>query len=561
MSWTLYQKARDRLARERGAITKAFGGKLTFALAYPNTYHVGMSNLGFQKVYALLNQDPEVLCERAFLPDPPDLAQHQQSQVPLFSLESQTPLSKFEVVAFSLSFETDFLYVLKILELARIPLKTEERAEHHPLVVCGGIAATFNPEPLAAFVDLFLIGEGEAILPGFLSALKQSQEGGEGHEAFLQRLATCPGVYVPSAYQVRYHPDGRIEEMIPQPGFPATIQKWWLKDLDSSPTASVILTPDTEFSQIYLVEVSRGCSRRCHFCVAGHSYQPLRFYRTDTLRAQIAQGLAQTRKIGLVGVALTEIPGLLSLCQEIVAQGGQVCPASLRMEGISPPLMELLAAGGQRAVALAPEAGTERLRRMIRKNFSEEEIVEKVSISLQGGIAHFKLYFLVGLPTEGPEDVEAIVELTKKIQHIARKSGQSRRRPWTIQLSINPFVPKPFTPFQWEPMEEVRSLQAKLKAIKGGLAKVGQVQVFHDGPKWSFVQALLSRGDRRVGDLLYAAHRLGGDWYRAFREVNLNPEFYVYRPREEEEHFPWDHLDLGVSKRHLLAERKRTFSP
>ncbi|MBI1987982.1 MAG: radical SAM protein, partial [Nitrospinae bacterium] len=525
MSWNLYQKAKDRLARERGTIFKAFGGKLAFALVYPNTYYVGMSNLGLQKVYALLNREPAVLCERAFLPDPPDLAQHQQGRVPLFSLESQTPLSKFDVVAFSLSFEADYLHVLKILDLARIPLKAEERGDRHPLVVCGGVAPTFNPEPLSPFIDAFLIGEGEAILPGFLSAYRDSQGGGESREQLLRRLATYPGVYVPGAYRVSYHSDGRLKEIAPQTGFPATVRKGWLKNLSTSPTSSVILTPDTEFSDIYLIEVSRGCSRRCHFCVAGHSYQPLRFYRTETLRSQIAEGLALTRKIGLVGVALTDIPDILSLCQEIVSQGGQVCPASLRMEGISPPLMELLAAGGQRSVALAPEAGTERLRKMIRKAFSEEEIVEKISISLRGGIAHFKLYFLIGLPTEGPEDVEAIVELTKKIRHIARKTCQSNRLPWNIQLSINPFVPKPFTPFQWEPMEEVGSLNVKLRTIKNGLARVGQVRVFHDGPKWSFIQALLSRGDRRVGDLLYAAHLLGGDWQRAFREINLNPEF------------------------------------
>ena len=236
---------------------------------------------------------------------------------------------------------------------------------------------------------------------------------------------------------------------------------------------------------------------------------------------------------------------------------GQVCPASLRLEGISPELMALLAAGGQRTVTLAPETGSERLRRVINKRLLEDQILEKTAIAMESGISHLKLYFMLGLPTEEQEDVEAIVELTKQIHHVIQKSCHSRQLPWDIQLSISPFVPKPFTPFQWEAMEEVEILNTKLKQIKKALSKVRQVRVFHNVPKWSYIQALLSRGDRRVGDLLTVVHYLKGNWRKAFREVNLNPDYYVYRQREQDERFPWDHIDMGISKESLKQMRKK----
>ncbi|MFQ5903928.1 MAG: radical SAM protein, partial [Candidatus Binatia bacterium] len=356
--------------------------------------------------------------------------------------------------------------------------------------------------------------------------------------------------------RVNYHADGRLKEFTPQAGFPPLIHKGNVENLDACPTSSAILTPHTEFSDMYLVEVSRGCRHHCSFCLVGCAYQPLRFYRSETLRAQIDEGLALTHRIGLVGAALADHPDLIGLCRAIVDRGGQVHPASLRLEGISTELMDLLTASGLRTVTLAPEAGSERLRQVINKGLSEEQILEKTIVALEGGISHLKLYFMLGLPTEEQEDVEAIVKLTKRICHMTRKACHSRRPPWNIQLSISPFVPKPFTPFQWEAMEEVASLSAKLKQIQRALARIKQVRVFFNLPKWSYVQALLSRGDRRVGDLLQAAHHLRGDWRRAFREVNLNPDYYVYRRWEEDELLPWSHIDLGIDQEALKKKRK-----
>lgn len=556
MSWNLYKKTRERLSLERGTVFKDFGGKLTMVIAYPNTYYVGMSNLGFQKVYSLLNTDEEILCERVFLPDPEDNDLYQRSRLPLFSLESQTSLNRFDVLAFSLSFEMDSLNILQMLELAHIPLKSEERGEEYPLVLAGGICPTFNPEPMAAFIDLFLIGEAEAILPPFLAALKENKANGESREGLFQRMADCPSVYLPRAYRVDYHPDGRLKERTPQSGFPALIRKGTVADLDTSPTSSAILTPHTEFGNMFLVEVSRGCRHHCRFCLVGYVCQPLRFCRSETLRAQIDQGLALTQRIGLVGAALADYPDLIGLCNEIVDRGGRICPASLRLEGVSPELMKLWVASGQHTVTLAPEAGSERLRRVIHKGLSDEQILEKAVVALDGGISHLKLYFMIGLPTEGPEDVEAIVKLTQRICHVIQKACRSHRLPWDIQLSISPFVPKPFTPFQWEAMDEVTSLGAKLKQVQRGLARIKQVRVFYHVPKWATIQALLSRGDRRVSDLLLAAHQLRGDWRKAFREVNLNPDYYIYRQWEEDELLPWDHLDLGIDKESLKRERR-----
>src|SRR3990172_1345663 len=547
MSWKLYKKAREILAQEKGSIKKSVGGKLSIALIYPNTYYIGMSNLGFQKVYSLLNQDNDILCERGFLPDPGDIPLYEQQHIPLFSLESQTPLKEFHILAFSLSFELDYLQVLKILELTQIPIFSHQRDNSHPLVIAGGICAMTNPEPLADFIDLFLIGEGEALMPEVLNCLRGNAGGwGIDRRALTHNLACLPGVYYPAGYSVKYKEGNLFCGSEPSPAMPAQVKRQWLKNVDQSPTSSQIITPNTEFSDIFLVEIGRGCSRRCRFCLSGSLYKPVRFYAAETILSQVKKGLQYTKRIGLISPDLTSFPDLLSLCQEIISLGGELSAPSLRIDKISAPLLTLLASGGQKTIALAPEAGTGRLRKVINKDISDEEILEGIALAFNAGITHIKLYFLIGLPTETQEDIAAIGQLARKIKHIGQKTFKTRKFAGNITLSLTPFVPKPLTPFQLVGMDTIGSLKAKIKYIKQDLVKMDNVSVIHDLPKWSFIQALLARGDRLVGNLLYAAHRLEGNWPQAIKETNINPEYYVYRQRDEHEPRPWQVLEANL---------------
>jgi radical SAM superfamily enzyme YgiQ (UPF0313 family) len=542
MSWKLYQKARDIFAQEKGVIKKSLPKKLTIALIYPNTYYIGMSNLGFQKIYTLLNQYDDVLCERSFLPEPADIALHQKHRTPLFSLESQKPLKEFDLLAFSLSFELDYLQVLKILELAQIPLFCSQRTQSHPLVIAGGICATTNPEPLTDFIDLFLIGEGEVLLPRVLTYLLENIGSESDRNAITLGLASLPGVYYPSGYLAKYSERNIFCGLEPKPGMPPKIKRQWLPDLDQSPTSSQIITPYTEFSETFLVEVGRGCSQKCHFCLSGTLYQPLRFYSAEAILTQVKKGLPYTKRIGLISPDLTSFPDLLTLCQGIISLGGEISAPSLRINKISSPLLSLLASCGQKTITLAPEAGSYRLRKAINKDITDEEIFEAIGQVLAAGIMHMKLYFLIGLPTETQDDIATLVEMAKKVKHIAQKSFKSRKFAGNITLSLTTFIPKPSTPFERIGMETVESLKAKIKLIKRALSRVDNIIVVHDLPKWSYIQSLLARGDRLVGRFIYAAHCSQGNWPQVFKEINLNPDYYVYRHTKESEPLPWDIL-------------------
>lgn len=550
-------KIRRLVDEERGTIKKSFGGRISFALAYPNLYRVGMSNLGFQNIYYLLNRENDVVCERAFLPEREDIDSLMKSKSPLVSLEGQTPLSNFNILAFSVSFERDYINVLKILDLARIPLLAHQRKDSYPLVIVGGICAFYNPEPLTDFIDLFVIGEGEEVLRDFLGEFKKTADSEETKEEMLKRLSQIDGIYVPSGYSVTYLPDGRIKAVRAKEGFPREIKKRYIKDVNQFPTSTRISTPHTEFSDMYLVEIERGCGRSCNFCVTGYSYNPPRYYSKETIMQEVKKGLKVCDRIGLVGSAVMDHPQLESICNDIIKMGGKISVASLRIDELSEGLVRCLAASGHKTLAFAPEAGTERLRRLISKEMTEEEIIGGIRLVMANNIPNIRLYFLIGIPTETDNDIEGIIDLIKKIKHHILKSSRKKGKLGNITLSINPLVPKPFTPFQWDRMDDVKSLERKLKMIKGGLKKVGNVSIIHELPKWSFVQAVLSRGDRRVGELLAAAYCLNEDWRKAFKEININPDFYAYRKRDDKETFPWDHINVGIKKEHLLKRREK----
>jgi radical SAM family uncharacterized protein len=558
-SWKLVQKAKDILEKERGTVQKKWGGKISVCLLYPNSYHVGMSNLGFQTLYRILNAQDDVVCERAFLPEPEDLQVYHNTQTPLFSLESQKPLSSFDILAFSISFENDFLNVLTLLELAHLPLESRLRKAGHPWVIGGGVALFLNPEPVSEFFDFFILGEAEEAIGEFLGVCRQTLLNQERREKdqFLIDLSRVEGVYVPKFYRVTYAEDGRIAAMEPGSGFPKKVKRRWVSKLDQFPTRSTLFTPDTEFKEMALVEVNRGCPRGCRFCAACFVYHPFRNRSLSVLESVSKDALLKEHRVGLTGTAVSDHPQLLPLCQSVLSQQGGISLSSLRVDAVTPPLIQCLREGEERTVAIAPEAGSERLRRMVKKDYREEEILKSIDTLVENGVSQIKCYFLVGLPTETDEDIKEILDLAKQIRHHILSGQKDRRKRWRLVLSVNPFIPKPATPFQWTPLEEVGELKRKLKMIQRGIQGEGGMEMIHDLPKWAYVQALLSRGDRRVGKILMASHRHHGDWRQAFRETDINPDFYVYRKRDSDEIFPWDFIDHGIPKERLMEEYVR----
>ncbi len=549
LSRKLIQKAKAILEKERGTVRKPWGGRISICLLYPNSYHVGMSNLGFQTVYQRLNSEDDVVCERAFLPDPEDLQDCRRTQTPLLSLESQTPLSDFDLLAFSISFENDFLNILTLLDLARIPLERALRGEKDPLVMAGGVAVFLNPEPVSEFFDLFVLGEAEEVIGEFLEVYRHS-----GREDLLRRLAGVEGIYVPEFYHVTYGEDGRIGTIDSEAGLPRKVKRRWISEIDRFPTQSSLFTPDTEFKEMAVVEVNRGCPRGCRFCAACYVYHPFRNRSLSLLESLSREAISKEKRIGLAGTAISDYPSLLPLCEGILSHGGGVSIASLRVDAITPSLADCLRRGGVRAAAIAPEAGSERLRKVLKKGYGEDEILRAIRTLFENGLSQIKSYFLIGLPSETDEEVKAILSLSKRIEHqiVSARVGEKKR--WKLILSVNPFIPKPATPFQWVPFEEVGELKRKLKILRKGIRREKNIEMINDLPKWAYIQALLSRGDRRVGQILMAAHRHQGNWEQALRETSLNPDFFVHRRRDLDEIFPWDFIDHGIPKEKLREE-------
>ena len=557
MSWKLKKECLDLLAREEGTVRKLWGDALTVCLVYPNAYRTGMSNLGFQTVYGLINRRPDCLCERAFLPDPDDRTRG-TPPAHVVSIESQRPLGDFDIVAFSLSFENDYPNILTILALAGIPLEARARGDRDPLVMGGGIAVTLNPEPLADFFDLFLIGEAEALLPDFLDAAV-ARGGRLAQEAFLARVQReIPGAYVPRLYRVQTDAEGHITGREPlDPAFPVRILRRFAPDIDAFSTEQEITTQGTEFGGMYLTEVSRGCPRGCRFCAAGFVCRPVRFRSARTLEAPFRRGLEKSKTLGLLGTAVSDHPELIPLCRSILAKGGSVAVGSLRLDRLTEPMAALLKETGVETLALAPEAGSQRLRDVIRKGITEEEILAAVDRLVEVDLLQLRLYFMVGLPTETDEDIEAIARLVKGMEHRARLVSQGKKGFRRLTLGINQFIPKPATPFQWHPLEDTDVVRKRIRRISAALRSEKAVKVTHDLPKWNYVQALLALGDRSVGKLLMAVHRNGGNWAQAMREVNVNPDFFVFRPKGLAEILPWDFIDHGVEKTFLIHEYQK----
>lgn len=539
--------------RETGTVRKQWRNKISLALIYPNRYFVGMSNLGFQTVYRLLNSMDTVVCERVFLPEPDD-----SPSQPIVSVESGRLVTDFEIIAFSISFENDYANLLSILYKTGIPLLADQRGTPLPLVVAGGVACFLNPEPIAPFIDCFLLGEAEVLLPEFIADYNEKCRGVDvPRDKCLEKLArNVPGLYAPSLYRPYYNADGTTRDLEPVADVPEVISRIYVSDLSSISTCSAVLTPDTTFADTYLIEVSRGCPHGCRFCTAGFVYRPPRFRPLDLLEKCMTQGIAAADKIGLVGAAVSDLPWIRELCRAYAGQG-RISFSSLRADAMAPELVSTLRQSGVKTATIAPEAGSERMRKVIKKRITEDDILNAAEVLVSGGIPNIKLYFMIGLPTETTDDVQAIVTLCRQIKDRFLKSSRMRRHIGELTLSLNCFVPKPVTPFQWVPMDDISVLNKKIKLIKSGLRRVPNVRINADIPRRAYIQALLSRGDRKVAKILMTAHGYHGNWPQTFKASSLDTDFYVRRQRPADEVFPWDFIDSGVKKSFLQKEYNR----
>ena len=534
-----------RLAAEEGAILKSWRGRVRVALIYPNHYPVGMANLGFQTVYQLLNRIDHVVCERVFLPEP------DEGTAAVTSLESARPLQDFDCLAFSLPFENDYVHILSILQKAGLPLSAAHRDGALPLIMAGGVSCFLNPEPIAPFFDCFLLGEAEELLPAFFERFDPQAD----RDRFLLEIARAlPGVYVPALYRDSYASDGTLHAMTPLADVPPKVLRVHAADISRFDTETVIVSPETGFEDACLIEVSRGCPHGCRFCAAGYVYRPPRFRPLPALEKSLRAGAARSRKIGLLGAAVSDLPGLKSLCRVGEQSGVQLSFSSLRADALDGDLVAALRQGRLNTATIAPETGSERMRRVINKGLSEAQILSAVEKLVAGGIPNLKLYFMVGLPTETEEDISAIVSLIQRIKLSFLNSSRIRRHMGEITVSLSSFVPKPFTPFQWVGMDDVASLRQKIAMVRQGVKSLPNVRVQADAPRRAMVQALLARGDRRVSALLIQAFQDNQNWPRVFKQAAVDPGFYISRARSRDELLPWDFIDHGLDKSFLWHE-------
>lgn len=531
----------------------------TVCLVYPNHYRVGMANLGFQTVYQSFNAQPSFLCERAFLTVSGNDARFVSGTAGIISLENQKPIAEFDILAFSVSFENDYPNILKIMDSACIPLTAKERSATHPLVIGGGVSLTLNPEPLADFFDVFILGEAEHVLPDFCQAYEEARRQRRDRNHFLTDLQRrVHNIYVPALYDVAYSAESTIQAVqAREKNLPARIKIIRPKNVNAFQTQEVVSAPDTEMGEMFLVEVNRGCARGCRFCAASYAYRPVRFRGVGEIITSIRSGLTRKNKIGLVGTAVSDHPALETICRYLLDHRSQAGLGSLRIDRINENMVNIIKANGIETVALAPEAGSQTMRDVLKKGVTEEDILNAAELLAKHDIPNLRLYFMIGLPREDESDIDAVIELVKKIQHQVRVTFAGRKKFRRVTLSVNQFIPKPATPFQWCVLDDVGLAAKKIKKIENAFRKDKQVNVIHDVPKWNYVQALLSLGDRRVGEILRAVHRLEGNWARALKEVNINPDFYVYREKPYDEFLPWDIIDLGVARKTLISEHRK----
>lgn len=547
------------------------GGDVPLTVAYPNRYWIAMSNLGFQTVYRLFAQHPRFAVERAYLAEEED--------EPWRTFERAQPLSAAEILAVSVSFETDYPHVVSLVEAAGRDLNEcwETRAAPEqavrrfgrPLILGGGAALTLNPEPLANLFDAIVIGEGEEVIAEIAECYLRARDEDRSFAELLHELANIEGVYVPSLYGVRYREDGRIDGFTNDPAAPARVMRRYLQDLDAYPTYTTIQTPETEFKAMFMTETGRGCEIGCRFCVAGYMYRPIRKRGEDVLRETVKIGLENGSSVGFVGAAVSSHPAISRLASSVAERGGRAALSSIMSQRVTPELAGSLSESEYKTVALAPEAGSEELRFRVGKRVCDEQIIDAVATLAAQGIRNFKLYFIVGFPGERPSDVEAIVSLVARARdralEAARTQADFKTAP-VLLLSVNPFIPKAWTPFQRMPHLRSAEVKRRLAIVQQGVKKLANVEMKFESPRESYFQAFLSRGDRRVGDVLIRLHQLGRDWRWLVKHggeqivPGVPPaDFYVHRTLDVDEVLPWEVVDLRIKRSLLERECERTF--
>ena len=524
------------------------------AIVYPNTYFVGMSNLGLHIIYEEINLRNDSVCERIFLPEKKELEAYDKTKTPLMSVETQRPMHQFDVVAFDVTFEMDYFHIPLMLRHGRVPIMGKDRTAFDPIVIAGGPCATFNPEPFADFIDAFIIGEGEGIVSRVLDIIRDGKMEGLDRHAILRQLANISGVYVPSLYVPIYSDDGEFKGYHIAEGAPKTIKRHF--EMLTSGGETVVATNYTEFGAMYIIEVARGCGRHCRFCMAGYCFRVPRVRPLDILKEGVDRAEKLGKKVGLMGAAISDYPEVDELVTYIRSKDMRYSCASLRADSLTQAVVDGLADSGQKTITIAPETGSERLRRVINKGISEEHLQNAATLSAKSGIQHMRLYIMIGLPTETDEDIEAIVGLAERTQaHMAEVGCKGR-----LTLSINPFIPKPFTPFQWMAMDNQKTVEKKLQYIKKALQKNRRIEVLVESPKEAYIQGVLARGDRRLGAVLAAcaADRGSKSFKAEMKAAGLDMDEMNYRERSFDEFLPWSHLDMGMDDGYLEMEWKRS---
>ncbi len=555
--WTLMRQRQpasgDFLASEKGTQRKKWKGLLPVALIFPNRYGLGNSNLGFQLVYALVNSLPGFVCERFFSHD----------DQPPVSLESGRPLRDFPILLCSLSFEQDFLNLLALFIAGGIEPLAEKRSENtsrfrpgQPLVIGGGVASFINPEPLAPFVDLFVVGEAEPILPQLMEHLAEHLSS-EEPEVLLRGIAReFSGCYVPRFYAMHYGEGGILSRIEADPDVPARVQRIVLAKSEVA-GHSTLLSPQAEFADLFLTELGRGCSRGCRFCAAGFVYRPPRLWQVESILAALAERPEDTKRVGLLGMEMARGEDLVRIADYLLREGCALSFSSLRADAISSELCALLAQSRLKSAAIAPDGGSERLRRVINKGISEQDVLSAAESLARAGINHLKLYFMIGLPTETEEDMVELLSLTDKVRKTLLGVGRETGRMGNITLSVNSFVPKAWTPFQFHGFAPLTALKNSIKFLRKGVAGMANTRLVVDQPGNAFFQAVLARGDRKVGLALHAMLQGRQNWRQALQGCGIDPEAYAMRRRGQEEIFPWEIIDHGIDRRYLWAEYRK----
>ena len=547
-----------------------------FAFCFPDTYEIGMSNLGFRILYGVMNDMPGVWCERAFTPWTDMEEEMRAAGIPLWCLESGDPVGQFDIIGFSVGYEMAYTAMLNMLDLSGLPLRSEDRPDLTPLVIAGG-TAMYNAEPVADFIDLALIGEGEDVLPELITLFRKAKQEGWDKSRFLRAAAEIQGVYVPSLYTISYHEDGTISAITSLDGAPERVYKRVVHDMDKSYYPAKTIVPSTEIVHDRVtLEVFRGCIRGCRFCQAGYVYRPVRCRSREQLARYARESVEDSgyQEITLSSLSTSDYPELVGLCSDLELFCGEkhvnLSLPSLRADNFSMELMQRLQKGRKAGLTFAPEAGTQRLRDAINKNVTEEELMESLRTAFSGGWSAVKLYFMLGLPTETDEDVAAIAELANRAVHVWREYASNKNRPLRITVSTSWFVPKPFTAFQWEPQISIEEYERRVKLLRSSITAKAVTYNWHDGDT-SFLEAVLARGDRRLSYVLEAAWRRGAKldawtdyfdlsrWTEAFAECGLDPAFYANRERSREELLPWSMISCYVSDDYLWRQRELAY--